>query len=44
MDRIERRLDIIEARRHGDFRWRVGTMLGTTGAMLGMMARGFHWL
>ena len=44
MDRIERRLDTIEARRHGDFRWLLGMILGTTGAMLGVMAHGFHWL
>jgi hypothetical protein len=27
-----------------DFRWLLGMMLGTTGALLGVMAHGFHWL
>jgi hypothetical protein len=27
-----------------DFRWLLGVMLGGFGAMLGVMAHGFHWL
>lgn len=26
-----------------DYRWQMGLMLGGIGAMLGVMAHGFHW-
>jgi hypothetical protein len=55
LDTIERRLDAIEDRftrrfdmmvsdQRSDFRWVLGIMLGGFGALLGVMARGFHWL
>lgn len=51
LDRIERRLDLIEASRQSDYRWLVDIMLGGFGLMLtsypgllGAIARGFHWM
>jgi hypothetical protein len=51
LERIERRMDTIDrcfvglaAEQRSDFRWLLGMMLGTTGTLLGVMARGFHWL
>jgi hypothetical protein len=44
LERIERRLDAVSAEQRSDFRWLLGMMLGTTGALLGVMAHGFHWL
>ncbi len=51
LDRIERRLDQIAADQRADFRWLPGVMLGgfsvilgSFGAMLGVIAHGFHWL
>jgi hypothetical protein len=51
LERIERRMDTFDRRFDGlvteqrsDFRWLLGMMLGTTGALLGVMAHGFHWL
>lgn len=44
LDRIERRLDAVSMEQRSDFRWLLGMMLGTTGALLGVMAHGFHWL
>jgi len=50
-ERFERRLDIQAAEHHTEFRWLMGvmlggftTLLGAFGAMLGVMAHGFHWL
>jgi len=50
-DRIERRMDMLGAEHRADFRWLLGvmlagftTLLGAFGAMLGVMAHGFHWL
>ena len=51
LDRIERRVDMqaadiraLAAEHRSDFRWLLGTLLGGFGAMLGVMAHGFHWL
>jgi len=44
LERIERRLDAVSADQRSDFRWLLGMMLGTTGALLGVMAHGFHWV
>jgi hypothetical protein len=41
---IERRLDMVAIDQRSDFRWLLGMILGTTSAMLGVMAHGFHWL
>jgi hypothetical protein len=50
-ERFERRLDVQSAEHHAEFRWLLGvmlagftTLLGAFGAMLGVMAHGFHWL
>jgi hypothetical protein len=50
-ERTQRRLDALSAEHHADFRWLLGvmlgglaTMLGGFGALLGVMAHGFHWL
>jgi hypothetical protein len=40
--RTEMRLIRTDAR--SDFRWLLGIMLGGSGALLGIMAHGFHWL
>jgi hypothetical protein len=49
LERIERRLDSMDLRidavvtdQRADFRWLLGIMLGGFGAMLGVMAQGFH--
>jgi hypothetical protein len=51
LERIDRRLDAIQAAQRSDFRWLLGimlggfaAMLGAYGAMMGVMAHGFHWL
>ena len=44
MDGLDRRIDALAHAQHAEFRWLVGMILGTTGAMLGVMAHGFHWL
>jgi hypothetical protein len=51
LDRIGHRLDQIAADQRADFRWLLGVMLGGFsvilggfGAMLSVMAHGFHWL
>jgi hypothetical protein len=41
---MDRRIDALAAQHRADFRWLIGIMLGGFGAMLGVMARGFHWL
>ena len=50
-ERFERRLDMHAAEQRAEFRWLLGvmlagltTLLGAFGAMLGVMAHGFHWL
>ena len=43
-DTLDRRIDSLAAEHRRDFRWLVGMMLGGFGAMLGVMAHGFHWL
>ena len=50
-ERLERRIDLLAAAQRSDFRWLLGimlagftTMLGAFGAMLGVIAHGFHWL
>jgi hypothetical protein len=51
LDRIERWQDALAAEQRADFRWLLGimlggfvTVLGLLGALLGVMAHGFHWL
>lgn len=44
LERLDRRLDTIEREQRADFRWLLGLILAQTGAMLGVMAHGFHWL
>jgi hypothetical protein len=44
IDSMGRRIDGVVTDQHADFRWLVGIMLGGFGAMLGVMAHGFHWL
>jgi hypothetical protein len=44
LDRIDRRLGSVLAEQRSHFRWLLGIMLGGFGAMLGVMAHGFHWL
>jgi hypothetical protein len=51
LDRIDTRMDTIEANQRSDFRWLVGIMLGgfamTIGGFAGtlaVIAHGFHWL
>jgi hypothetical protein len=41
---IDRRFDALNSEHRADFRWLLGIMLGGFGAMLGVMAHGFHWL
>jgi hypothetical protein len=50
-ERLERRIDVLAADQRSEFRWLLGimlagfgTLLGALGAMLGVMAHGFHWL
>ena len=43
-DTLDRRIDGLTAEHRRDFRWLIGMMLGGFGAMLGVMAHGFHWL
>jgi hypothetical protein len=43
-DAMERRLDALSAEHRADFRWLLGLILAQTGALLGVMAHGFHWL
>jgi len=40
---IERRLDSIIHEHRADFRWLIGAMTAGFGALLGVMAHGFHW-
>ena len=51
LDRIERRLDTIEATQRTDFRWLLGILLGGFsltlggfGAVLSLIARTQHWI
>ena len=44
IDGLDRRIDSLTAEQRSDFRWLLGIMLGGFGAMLGVMAHGFHWL
>lgn len=44
LERLDRRLDTIEREQRADFRWLLGLILAQTGALLGVMAHGFHWL
>jgi hypothetical protein len=44
LERIEWRLDAIVMDQRADFRWLLGIILGGFGALLGVMAHGFHWL
>ena len=41
---IDRRFDALNSEHRADFRWLLGLMLAQTGALLGVMAHGFHWL
>ncbi|MGA8194420.1 MAG: hypothetical protein WB902_13715 [Acetobacteraceae bacterium] len=44
LDSMDRRIDVVVTDQRADFRWLLGVMLGGFGAMLGVMAHGFHWL
>jgi hypothetical protein len=44
LDSMDRRIDTVVTDQRADFRWLLGAMLGGFGAMLGVMAHGFHWL
>ena len=51
LERLERRFDTVDQRmdsfmreQRADFRWLMGIMLGGFGALLGIVAHGFHWL
>ena len=51
LERIERRVESLAAEQRTEFRWLMGIILGGFvaviggfGAMLGVMAHGFHWL
>jgi len=44
LDSMDRRIDTVITDQRADFRWLLGVMLGGFGAMLGVMAHGFHWL
>ena len=51
LERLERRFDTMDQRmdsvmreQRADFRWLLGLILAQTGALLGVMAHGFHWL
>jgi hypothetical protein len=51
LERIDRRLEGIEANARSDFRWLLGIIIGGFAttlaggvALLGVMAHGFHWL
>lgn len=41
---IDRRIDVLVLEHRADFCWLLGVMLGGFGALLGVMAHGFHWL
>lgn len=41
---IDHRFDALNSEHRADFRWLLGLMLAQTGALLGVMAHGFHWL
>ncbi len=41
---IDRRIDSLASEHLAEFRWLLGIMLGGFGAVLGVMAHGFHWL
>ena len=43
-DALDRRIDGLTSEHRRDFRWLLGMTLGGFGAMLGVMAHGFHWL
>lgn len=43
-DRMDARLDRMVSDQRADFRWVLGIMLGGFAGLLGVMARGFHWL
>ncbi len=40
MDNLDKHIVEIKS----DLRWLLGVMLGFSGVMLGLMAKGFHWL
>ena len=44
LDSVDRRIDAVVTDQRADFRWLLGIMLGGFGAMLVVMAHGFHWL
>ena len=51
LDRIDQRLDAIATEQRSDYRWLLAIVLGGFGMMLtayigllGVMAKGFHWL
>lgn len=44
LDRIERRVDMLDRRQHANFLWLVSLEIGGFAALLGVMAHGFHWI
>ena len=43
-ENMDRRMDSMMREQRADFRWLLGLILAQTGALLGVMAHGFHWL
>ena len=43
LDRIDRKLESMQADQRSDFRWMLGVMLGGYVGLLGVVAHGFHW-
>ena len=41
---MDQRMDSVMREQRADFRWLLGLILAQTGALLGVMAHGFHWL
>lgn len=44
LERIEKRLDVMDCRIDSNFKWLLGIIIGGFGSMLAIMAHGFHWL
>ena len=44
LERVERRMDAFMAEQRAEFRWLLGIFLAGFGAILGVLAHGFHWL
>lgn len=44
IERLDRALERFDTRLDSHFRWLLGIMLAGFGALLGVMAHGFHWI